>query len=318
MLILNRKSINPYFNLAAEEFLVKNISEPCFMIWQNSPSIIIGKHQNPLKEVNLTFAKENNIPIIRRISGGGTVYHDSGNINYSFIDFGNRESLVNFEKYSKPIVSLLQNLGVNAYLDGKSDLKIDGLKFSGNASHVYKNRVLHHGTLLFNSDLKILNESIKIQKHNITDKAIKSNRAVVCNISSFLSDINKEEFKTLLVSRIKELFPKTHEVDFSQEQVQEIEELVDEKYSSWDWNFGYSPRYFIHSKVLIKGQTKEFTTEVYKGFIQSFTAKTGIPADLQLLINKLIGKQHEIGIIQAITSQEMSKKYQEIIHQILF
>ena len=303
MLIINRKSSNPYFNLAAEEYLVKNIDEPCFMLWQNSPSVIIGKHQNPLKEVNLEFCRKNNIPIIRRISGGGTVYHDLGNINYSFIDFGKRESLVNFAKYSHPIIDLLQKFGINAYLDGKSDLKIDGLKFSGNASHVYKNRVLHHGTLLFNSDLNILNESISINHSNISDKAVNSNRSTVCNISSFMNhSIGTEEFKLQLLSHIKNLFPKAKELDFNEKQIKETQTLADEKYSSWEWTYGYSPRYFMSSSVMINGTKKVFTTEVYKGFIQNISCTTSLPNSLQKTLLNIIGKQHEIKTIHKCIS----------------
>jgi len=319
MLIINRKSSNPYFNITAEEYLVKNIDEPCFMLWQNSPSVIIGKHQNPLKEVNLEFTQKHSIPIIRRISGGGTVYHDLGNINYSFIDFGKRESLVNFAKYSQPIIDLLQKLKINAYLDGKSDLKINGLKFSGNASHVYKDRVLHHGTLLFNSDLNILNESIKIHKSTITDKAVNSNRTKVCNISEFLKiDTTIEEFKQELLLHIKMQFPQAKEVLFSKSQEQEIQKLADEKYTTWEWNFGYSPRYFVNASVIIEGATKEFITEVYKGFIQNISCDSSLPDSLQRALLTIRGKQHEIKTISACILDNSLGKYHDILMEILF
>lgn len=299
MIIIHRKSTNPYFNLAAEEYLVKHINEPCFMLWQNSPSVIIGKHQNPLKEVNLEFCKNNDIPIIRRISGGGTVYHDLGNINYSFIDFGKQESLVNFTKYSQPILDVLNDMGVKAELVGKSDLKINGSKFSGNASHVHRNKVLHHGTLLFQSELNILNESIQITKGNITDKSVNSNRSQVCNISEHLKQtMSIEDFKSLLLNHIKKQFPEAKEVDFSEVQGNEIKKLVNEKYLSWEWNFGYSPRYFINSKVEINGEIQEFKTEVYKGFIQNINCSSPISKEIQENISAIIGKQHEEKIIR--------------------
>ncbi|MCD6178546.1 MAG: lipoate--protein ligase family protein, partial [Bacteroidales bacterium] len=210
MIILNRPQTDPFFNLAAEEFLIKNTTEPLFMLWQNTPSVVVGKHQNALKEINLKFLQEKNIPVIRRISGGGTVFHDLGNLNYSFINFGHRESLVNFKKYSQPIVDVLQKMGVDAQLIGKSDLKIKGLKFSGNASHVYKNKVLHHGTLLFSSELNILNNSIKVSEINFSDKAVQSNRSTVTNIQSHLKEtLSLEEFKQKIIDFVMTSFPET-------------------------------------------------------------------------------------------------------------
>ncbi len=319
MLIINRKSTNPYFNIAAEEYLVKNVEEPCFMIWQNSPSVIIGKHQNPLREVNLEFTQKNDIPIIRRISGGGTVYHDLGNINYSFIDFGKQESLVNFAKYSQPILDVLNKMEVDAKLVGKSDLKINGQKFSGNASHVHRNKVLHHGTLLFQSDLKILNESIKITRGNITDKAVKSNRSPVCNISDHLKEpMNIDDFKSQLLSHIKMEFPEAKDVDFNEAQENEIQKLVDEKYLSWEWNFGYSPRYFINSEVEIEGKRQEFISEVYRGFIQTISSNSPIPVALEEYLSLAIGKQHENNTIQGLISKSNFKDDYGILMRILF
>ena len=286
------------------------------MLWQNSPSVIIGKHQNPLKEVNLEYCKNNNIPIIRRVSGGGTVYHDLGNINYSFIDLGKQESLVNFAKYSQPILDVLINLGVDAKLEGKSDLKINGFKFSGNASHVHRNKVLHHGTLLFKSELNILQKSIKITKRNISDKAVNSNRSRVGNISDHLKqNISIEDFKLKLLKQIKNQFPETKEVNFTETQTNEIVKLMNEKYLSWEWNFGYSPRYFVNSSIEINGEKLTFETEVYKGFIHKINNSSAIPKELKESIGTLIGKQHEEGIIHSLLR---NSSFNHLIMKILF
>lgn len=314
MQIIERNTTNPYINIATEEYLIKNIAEPCFMLWQNSPSVIVGKHQNPLREVNLDYCQKNKIPVIRRISGGGTVYHDLGNLNYSFIDFGKAESLVNFAKYSRPIIDLLQSWNVDAQLVGKSDLKIHQQKFSGNASHVYKNRVLHHGTLLFNADLNILNESIKIEKENISDKAVNSNRSVVTNILPHLeNEMNIEEFKNKLVQHIKIEFPEAKEKQLTAKQENEIYELAEEKYKIWKWNFGYSPKYTISGSIPFQDQEIEIQIIVKKGFIDQITFPLSFSSPLLKEIQKLIGTQHEKqSILNKLSTIEMGNFSQEL------
>lgn len=319
MHIIDRKSSHPYFNIAAEEYLIKTMEEPCFMLWQNSASVIIGKHQNPLREVNLEYLNTHHIPIIRRISGGGTVYHDLGNLNYSFIDMGKSQSLVNFAKYSKPIIDLLQQLNVNAQLVGKSDLKIEGKKFSGNASHVYKNKILHHGTLLFNSDLNILNTSIKISNTNINDKAVSSNRSIVTNISDYLNPLMSiDVFKGKLLEYIISIFPEAKMTSLSEEQEYEIEKLAREKYSTWEWNFGYSPKYQVLSSVHIQNNEIEFNTKVNKGFIQDIEYKGLIPEELNLAMQTVIDKQHQKQVVHHALSQGFSKSIIEYMNRILF
>ncbi len=146
-------STDPFFNLAVEEYLLRNRTEDFLVLGINDPSVIIGKHQVAHREADTKFVMENNIPVIRRISGGGTVYHDFGNVNFSFILNSARGTQVDFRKYTLPVIEFLASLKVNAELEGKNDLKVNGLKISGNAEHVYRERVLHHGTLLFNADL---------------------------------------------------------------------------------------------------------------------------------------------------------------------
>ncbi len=294
MIILNRPQTDPYFNLAAEEYLVKNSQEALFMLWQNTTSVVIGKHQNALKEINLQFLNEQNIPVIRRISGGGAVFHDLGNLNYSFINFGAREKLVNFKKYSQPILDVLQNLGVDAYLDGKSDLKIAGKKFSGNASHVHKNTVLHHGTLLFSSKLNLLENSIKASEENFTDKAVKSNRSRVTNIQSHLSkSFSLEKFKQEIIHHLIQKFPETKIRDFSSGELDEIQKLANEKYKSWEWNFGYSPRYQYSNKFQVNGKAVSLKLTVKNGEIESCNFDLNTNPDLKRLESILIGSLHQ-------------------------
>lgn len=294
MIIINRPQTDPFFNLAAEEYLVKNTSEPLFMLWQNTISVVVGKHQNALKEVNHRFLKNENIPVLRRISGGGTVFHDLGNLNYSFIDFGSRESLVNFKKYSQPILQVLQNLGVDAQLIGKSDLKIDGLKFSGNASHVYKNTVLHHGTLLFSSELDLLDMSLKAIEKNYHDKAVKSIRSEVTNIQSHLKEpMTLEEFRQEIINFVLISFPNTTIREFTKLEIDEIQKLANEKYKSWEWNFGYSPRYQMNCTIISESKAIEFKLSVKNGSIESIDFSVESDSEILKLKEILVGTLHQ-------------------------
>ena len=301
MIIINRPQRNPYFNLAAEEYLVKNTKEPLFMLWQNTQSVVIGKHQNALKEINLHYLKENNIPVIRRISGGGTVFHDLGNLNYSFIDFGARERLVNFKKYSQPILDVLQSLKVNAEMVGKSDLKIDGLKFSGNASHVYKNTVLHHGTLLFSSELKNLDSSIKASELSFSDKAVKSNRSKVTNIQSHLKEpLSLEEFKQKIIDFVMTSFSNIVIRDFTKTEIEEIQQLADEKYKSWEWNFGYSPPYQYNGFIDYQDKPLAFRLNIKNGEIKAADFGSNPNENIHRLKSVLVGSLHQTNALEKL------------------
>lgn len=301
MIILNRPQTDPYFNIAAEEYFVKNKKEPIFMLWQNTASVVVGKHQNALKEINLNYLNEKNIPVIRRISGGGTVYHDLGNINYSFIDNGNRESLVNFKKYSQPILDVLISLGINARLVGKSDLKIGELKFSGNASHVYKNTVLHHGTLLFSSDLNILETSIMAKTEKFEDKAVQSKRSLVTNIENHLQKpIAINEFKNLIIMHILDEFPDCTQRDLNENEIKDIDQLANEKYKSWEWNFGYSPSYYFSGRIENQTEPVIFQLQVRNGVIAKCDFHSSQINDINVLNSLFIGKQHNTNALREI------------------
>lgn len=306
MIILNRPQTDPFFNLAAEEYLVKNTKEALFMLWQNTPSVVVGKHQNALKEINLKFLQEKNIPVIRRISGGGTVFHDLGNLNYSFINFGARESLVDFKKYSQPILDVLQKLGVDAQLVGKSDLKIKDLKFSGNASHVHKNTVLHHGTLLFSSELKNLDSSIKVSEINFSDKAVKSNRSTVTNIQSHLKEtMSLEEFKQKIIDFVMTSFPNTEIRDFTKTEIEKIQELAEEKYKSWEWNFGYSPRYQFEGMIIIKSKSIHFKLFVKNGIIGSADFGHNLDTEILDFQKILMGSFHQAKALSSLFDEHI-------------
>ena len=186
MLCINLETNDPFFNLALEEHYFRTRTDDFFIVNINSPSIIIGKHQIANEEVNNRFVESRGVPVIRRISGGGTVYHDQGNINFAFISSGEPGAMVNFKKHTSPVTAFLNSLDVDARLEGKNDIRTGGLKISGNAEHVFKNRVLHHGTLLFNSTLTDLRDSLLMTEGRYTSRAVASNRTSVTNLTDLL------------------------------------------------------------------------------------------------------------------------------------
>ncbi|MBE0638605.1 MAG: lipoate--protein ligase [Bacteroidales bacterium] len=269
MLLIQRNQTDPYFNLAAEEYVLKSFTEDIFMLWRNHPSIIIGKHQNTLAEINLDFVRENNIPVVRRISGGGTVFHDLGNLNFTFIRNGDHEKLVNFRQFTDPIIEVLQSLGLDAKFEGRNDITVNGRKVSGNAEHVYKNRVLHHGTLLFSSKLTDLSDALKVSPAKFLDKAVKSVRSRVTNISEHLtSKMDVMDFKTLIHDHITGKYADVRVIDFSDQDIIAIDALVKGKYNTWSWNFGYSPQYTFRKMLKANGGSLEFLLDVQNGIIQ--------------------------------------------------
>ncbi|WP_321279894.1 lipoate--protein ligase [Marinifilum fragile] len=262
-------SNDPYYNLACEEYLLKNYDEDFFFLYINQDSLVVGKHQNTLAEINLDRVNEENIPVVRRLSGGGTVYHDFGNLNYCLIKKGEKGKLVDFKSYSSPIIQALQKLGVNAKFEGKSDLTIDGKKFSGNASHVYKNKVMQHGTMLFSSDLKRLNQLLKVNPLKFTDRGVRSIRSRVTNISEYLSSpISISEFANKVIQEFALTYPNSKLFTFSDEDITTIENLKTDKFQTWEWNYGYSPNYkFEKICNYPSGQILEIEMQIEKGII---------------------------------------------------
>jgi lipoate-protein ligase A len=239
MLCIKNPYTDPYFNLAAEEYLLKNFKEDIIMVWQNEPSIILGKHQNVRAEVNLDFVKEKQIKVVRRYSGGGAVYHDLGNVNLTFIE---NNSTLDFDKFTNLTISILASLGISAQADARRALNIDGLKISGSAQSVHKNRVLYHATLLYSSDLTILNESLDSKFQAPDDKPsrfyVKSVKSVVTNISEHLStEISIENFKQSILDYFLENKEDNKLYSFDKEDLAAIELLKEKKYATAVWNY---------------------------------------------------------------------------------
>ncbi len=228
-----------YFNLASEEYLLKHTDGYYFYLWINNPAVIVGVNQNAIEEVNLAYTEENNIKVVRRLTGGGAVYHDGGNLCYTVIaPFDSEKD--NYRAFTAPVIEYLNSLGIKAEFSGRNDIVIDGKKISGNAQTVYKDRIMHHGTILFDTDFSVLSKALNPSKLKIESKGIKSVRARVTNVKEYIkNELTIEQFKDGLA----EMFKKNCTVKvFSEQEYKKIQKLVDEKYSRYEWNIGNSPK----------------------------------------------------------------------------
>lgn len=271
---LNLRTTDPVINLATEQYVFDNLprDRTYFMLWQNDNAIIIGKHQNTLAEINSTFVKENNIHVVRRLSGGGAVYHDLGNLNFTFITDAKEQESINFKLFCQPVVRTLEKLGIHAEIGGRNDITIDGQKFSGNSQYIKNGRVLHHGTILFHSDLSIVEKALQVDPAKIQAKGIKSVRSRVTNISEHLSQkISLETFRNLLLEQLLQE-QSSEEYNLSADDILKIEKIAQERYGTWQWNYGRSPEYTMHKKMRFEGcGTVEAYITVDHGFISNIS-----------------------------------------------
>jgi len=230
--------------------------------------VVIGRNQNTLAEVNSTFVKERGIHVVRRLSGGGAVYHDLGNLNFTFIVDAERERVSNFEYFTRPVIQALASLGVKAEFSGRNDITIDGKKFSGNAQYWSKGRLLHHGTILFNSDLSVVQEALNVKADKLQSKGVKSVRSRVTNIYPYLQKpITIEEFKEVLW---KYLVPhgEGREYILSPEEWDIVHKIKEERYARWDWNYGASPECEVEKEARFSGGKLELKFNVRAGLIE--------------------------------------------------
>lgn len=263
------KSYDPFFNLALEDFLLHTGNDEYFLLSVNSPSVITGRHQVIYMEADIFAARELNMPVIRRISGGGTVFHDEGNINFTLIRNSSQGKQIDFELHTRPVIEFLRYMGINAMLTGKSNITVDGLKVSGNAEHVFRERVLHHGTLLFNSSLDKMKRVIRGKTEHYSTKAIESNRAQVINLRELLPDIaNIDDLASMMFDYIKKnFFPGMEVLTVAGQEVAGTESLAESKYRTWGWNYGFSPPYSFSGSFEAYGSPHRVTMYVKDGII---------------------------------------------------
>ncbi|MBQ2945732.1 MAG: lipoate--protein ligase [Clostridia bacterium] len=296
MLLIKGISENAYFNLASEEYLADNFSEDIFYLWQNDNAVIIGKNQNAYSEIDLSYAEAHGIKVVRRLTGGGAVFHDNGNLNYTVIEKNDEESFGNYEKFSKTVIAYLKTLGVDAELSGRNDLLADGKKISGNAQCVRKGKIIHHGTLLFSSDLSRLSDVLRVNPLKLVDKGIKSVKSRVANISDLTDKVNNiTDFANGLYEYIKQNGEDVTEYAFTEEDVSKTEQLVKEKYGTREWNYGYISDYGFKNSKKTAGGIVELELSVEKGVVERIRISGDFfgKRDLSELEAMIVGTPHE-------------------------
>lgn len=294
LVLLETGSKDPHFNLAFEEYILTEKFDNDFLIlWQNRSTVVIGRNQNALEEINVEFIDENGIDVVRRTTGGGAVYHDLGNLNYSFIcDYGDVETMT-IERFFMPVVNALKELGLNAEVSGRNDILVNGAKVSGTAQRLFKNRILHHGTLLFDSDLDTVASALNVNPDKFASKSVKSVRSRVGNIRTFLdTDMDIDQFRHHIVNSVCRSGSIC--IEISENDRKRIEEIKRAKYDLRSWNYGHSPRYEMKNRKRWPGGTLEVRMTVEKGIIAgiSFSGDFLSLRDLSDLSSELVGVEN--------------------------
>ena len=313
MFIIDSPSHDAYFNIALEEYLLyKYPTEDIFLLYINAPSIIVGKFQNTLAEINLDYVNAQQIKVVRRMSGGGAVYHDLGNLNFSFHTLLRSNDFMDFSKFTAPVIKVLNSLDVPAKLEGRNDLLVDGKKFSGNAKLAKNGKMIQHGTILFNSDMSVLGDALKMNPLKYVDKAIKSNRARVTNlIDYFPTEISTDDLKELLLEEMLENNVGAKIYQLTSEDLVGIGDLIKEKYQTWDWNFGFSPKYNFKNAKKIPAGFIEVHLDVTKGIIEKIKNFGDFFASnpIEELESQFLGKKHELAEIERILASNDLTNY---------
>jgi lipoate-protein ligase A len=306
MLTIRSQSHDAYFNLALEEYLFKQFSEPFFMLYRNERSVVVGKHQNALAEINHQFVNDHNIKVVRRLSGGGTVFHDMGNVNFMFIATGKTDQVVDFRKYMDPVREALLKLDLDVYYSKRNDLFIDGKKISGNAEHAVRKRVLHHGTLLFSAQLDALRGALNVHADRYFGRAVQSVRSTVTNINTYLKqELAIEAFMDRVEKEVQALHPNSQVYALTPTDIHAVEQLMEEKYKRWDWNFGYSPKYrFKNAWTPING-FEDIELAVEKGRLTEVSFEGNVlTTEMRTAFGDLlVGQRHRLTDIQRALEQ---------------
>lgn len=300
MRYIEMNSDDIFLNLATEEYVFEHFTDDSYLLlYKNDDAIVLGKYQNVYQEINVPLAEMQGIKIARRITGGGTVFHDKGNLNYSFITENTKTHLRCYDDFLFPVIHALQAMGIDAHKRNACDIAIGDLKISGSAQSVRGNRVLHHGTLLFDADMDKLHRLLKVTDAVIESKAVASVPSQVTNIRENLKDpsMTIEEFQDALLAQI---FPSG--VSFqslSSEDMQEIYRLRDEKYGTWEWNWGKSPRFILRRDGVELSVEHGIITQCHV---------TALPSDIEAsLVGQRYGYKNMFQMLSAYYGEETKK-----------
>jgi len=310
MKLIRNSSTNPAFNLAAEEYLLSHATESVFMLWRNEKAVIVGKNQNTLAEIDPAYVKEHGIQVVRRLTGGGAVFHDLGNVNYTLIEPNTDGRFNDYAYFTADLIDFLATLGIKAELSGRNDVLIDGRKISGNAQCVKNGKVMHHGCILYAADLSTLALALKANREKLESKGVASVASRVTNISDHLAQKRDvldfmDAFAQFAIAKYS-----CGEYEFTEKEVAQIQQLADEKYSVWDWNYGASPDYNFSNAQRFSFGTVEARLFISCGVIQhaSVTGDFFGQEDITSLAELLVGLPHNEGAIShALAGLDISR-----------
>lgn len=315
MYYIESPSHDPYYNLALEEYVFERLdrSHSYFMLWQNDNAIIVGKHQNTIAEVNAAYVKERGIQVVRRLSGGGAVYHDLGNINFTFIVDSGETAIFDFSSFCQPVVKALGQFGVQAEINGRNDITIEGKKFSGNSQYGRSGRIMHHGTIMYDSNLEVVAQALCVSQDKLESKGVKSIHSRVTNVKPYLlEEVSTDVFFATLRAFMTEEYQLQPYV-LTGEQLEEVVQIQKARYDQWDWNYGKSPTYHLHKERRVEGCGKlEIFMDVERGYLKALAFygdyfSTDNPSQLVPL---LLGcKMEETAVRTALGTTEISRYF---------
>lgn len=313
----------PSLNLALEEYLLRHldISHDYFLLYVNSPCVIIGRHQNVFEEVDYPLLRKRGIPVFRRISGGGAVYHDPGNINFSFITRYQKFKFNNYRLFNTPILQALQSLGVPAELNGRNDIVVNQKKISGNAQFTTHDRMVSHGTLLFSSELDNIGMLLHTSMSGFKSRAIKSVRSPVVNISELLDQsFNIGKFKELIIKYVFSNQPDIPQYRLTTSDWKNVHSLASQKYQSWQWNFSESPDFTFQNILKTPAGKITLELEVKKCRLVQIELSGNLPYHIQANITRmLLGvRYHPENILAALQDLNLNSGQKHFIEKIFF
>ncbi|MGL6106739.1 lipoate--protein ligase [Romboutsia sp.] len=317
MIYVENNSTNPYFNFALEYYLMneKDLGDDTiFMFWRTNPTLMIGKFQNTIEEINQKYVEEKNINIVRRITGGGTIYTDMNGWQYSFITKKYDGTGIDFKTFTDPIIGALKNQGIEAYFNSRNDLLINDKKFSGNAQYIKDTCRLHHGSILFNTNIEEMVKSITVAEEKIISKGIKSVRERVTNVKEHLDkDIDSVQFRDIMLESLLKKSSGTYKL--TEEDINRVNKISKEKFETWEWNYGASPKFNLTRWKRFTGGKVEFSINVNKGILEACKINGDFfgEGEIEDVENALVGcKYNKEEIDKLIDKIDISKYFYRI------